>query len=446
MLEALAVITNLLEKVSVLVSTALVLVLLRPAEVWLGETGRYASPRRRLFLFAVFAAISVWGIFLGFEIDGVSFNTRAVGVIVAGYLGGRRVGSSVGAIAGGIYAFLVEPGLAVYVFLASVIDGGLAGLFSRRFGTSLIAITLGALAAQLIHHAVLGVVFWLIDSQQAIAIASNIGLHSAKVAANTIGVVLFMALLNLTRELEQARADAKTSHELARSAKLEALQYQLQPHFLFNLLNTLAFLIRTNPIKARELTIDLADFLRYTLSQNEDQRTLHDELTQIERYVELERARFGDGLEFTPPVLDDELSRRIILPPLILQPLVENALRHGARDGRVRVEIDVDELDNGDVWIRVLDNGPGPPTAQADPSGQATTPPTSRKKHRSIGLDNVRERLERFFDENVSLTLRARSMGGACAEFKIPAHEADESSGLRRLARQHLRDAVIPPS
>lgn len=445
MLEALAVITNLLEKVSVLVSTALVLVLLRPAEVWLGETGRYASPRRRLFLFAVFAAISVWGIFLGFEIDGVSFNTRAVGVIVAGYLGGRRVGSSVGAIAGGVYALLVEPNLAVYVFLASVIDGGLAGLFSRRFGTSLSAITLGALAAQLIHHAVLGVVFWLIDSQQAIAIASNIGLHSAKVAANTIGVVLFMALLNLTRELEQARADAKTSHELARSAKLEALQYQLQPHFLFNLLNTLAFLIRTNPLKARELTIDLADFLRYTLSQNEDQRTLHDELTQIERYVELERARFGDGLEFTPPVLDDELSHRVILPPLILQPLVENAIRHGARDGRVRVEIDVDELDNGDVWIRVLDNGPGPPAIQAEAPGSGA-PQTHRKKHRSIGLDNVRERLERFFDDHVSLTLRARSMGGACAEFKIPAHEADEKSGLRRLARQHLRDAVIPPS
>ncbi len=441
-MEAFNLIFNLLEKVSVLVAAALVLVLLRPAEVWLSQTGRFASLRRRAFIFALFCPLSIWGIFLGFEIGGMAFNTRAVGIIVAGYLGGRIVGSLVGATAGIIYAMLAPPELAFYVFAASVIDGLVAGFVARKFGTAMLTLTIGAVVAQLTHHVTLGALFWTIDPERALQIASNVGLHSAKIAANTIGVVLFMGLLGLTRELDQARQDAQTSRAQVRSAKLEALQYQLQPHFLFNLLNTLAYLIRTDPLKARELTLDLSEFLRYTLSREmQEETTLADELEQIERYVELERARFGSGLIFEITPIDDDLAGRILLPPLILQPLVENAIRHGSVDGEVHVHIEVEQTEEGAVWIRVLDDGPGPPSPDAEEA------PRRARRHESVGLKNVRERLDRYFRGEVLLDLKPREdhLSGACAEFRIPAEALrSDSHTLTDHARKRLKEAVAP--
>lgn len=425
--QALELSVNLLEKVSVLLSTALVLVLLRPAEVWLSETGRMASRRRRLFILAIFTPIAIWGIFLGFEIDGLGFNTRSVGIIVAGLLGGRRVGCAVGAIAGAAYALVVPDDLAWFVFAASIIDGGVAGLVARYFGVSVKSVALGAIAAQLAHHISLGAVLFMMDVEAALSIAGNVPLHTAKITANTIGVVLFMSLLTLARDLQLARTDAQTSREVARSARLEALQYQLQPHFLFNILNTLAYLIRVEPLKARQLTLDLADFLRYTLSREDDDTTLREELKQIARYVELERARFGDGLRFELPELDEHLAARVTLPPLILQPLVENSIRHGAQEGKVCVTIEVESSDSDHVWIRVLDDGPGPrlgeegDSEERDEEGDSALPSGGRAHHRSVGLHNVRERLARYYDEEVVLVLRPRDSGqGACAEFLVP--------------------------
>lgn len=443
-MEAIELIINLLEKVSVLVATSLVLVLLRPAEVWLSETGRFASLRRRAFILAIFGPLAIWGIFLGFELGDQNFNIRAIGIIVAGFLGGRLVGSLVGALAGMINALIAPPELAFYMFAASVIDGLVAGLIARKFGVNVRTIILGAIAAQLVHHVTLGAVFLAVDAEAAIRIASNVELHAAKIAANTVGVILFMGLLGLTRELDQAREDAVTSRAQVRSARLEALQYQLQPHFLFNLLNTLAYLIRTDPVRARELTLDLSEFLRYTLSRDDQETHLRDELEQIERYVELERARFGEGLVFVASTIDQDLAHRIILPPLILQPLVENAIRHGAREGSVRVDVRVAPDARGDVWIRVLDDGPGP---MDESEKQRSRTSRRAKRHRSVGLENVRERLERFFDGSVTLTLRHRNDGqqGACAEFCIP-NEAlrTDSKTLTDQARTRLKEAVSP--
>lgn len=468
--QAIELSMNLLEKVSVLVSTALVLVLLRPADVWLSETGRMASRRRRLVILAVFTPLAIWGIFLGFEIDGLGFNTRSVGIIVAGFLGGRRVGSLVGVVAGVVYALVMPDDLAWFVFAASIIDGGVAGLVARYFGVNLRSVVFGAIAAQLAHHIALGAVLFALDMDAALQIASNVPLHTAKITANTIGVVLFMSVLTLARDLQLARDDARASRAMARSARLEALQYQLQPHFLFNLLNTLAYLIRVEPIKARQLTLDLADFLRYTLSQRDDETTLRAEFEQLARYVELERARFGDGLVFElPEEIDEEIEDALTLPPLILQPLVENAIKHGSSaEGKVCIRVELEPLSGADhqalleaerarqqrrpgawmahqiealswpkkrVWIRVIDDGPGlgaeEPTrrivsteGQEKTRGREESLDTHRRdrQHRSVGLENVAERLARYYDEEVTLTLRNREDGerGAVAEFAAP--------------------------
>jgi LytS/YehU family sensor histidine kinase len=123
---------------------------------------------------------------------------------------------------------------------------------------------------------------------------------------------------------------------------------------LFNLLNTLAYLIRTNPTKARELTLDLSEFLRYTLAKQDEQTSLKAELDQIERYVDLERARFGEGLQFRVAAVDEQILDEVAVPPLILQPLVENAIRHGARDGKVELCIEVIR-DDDMLSVKVLD-------------------------------------------------------------------------------------------
>ena len=435
-MELITLIIQMLEKVSVLVATALVLVLLRPAEVWLTETGQRASLRRRLVMILVFAPLAVWGIFLGFEIGGMTFNVRAVGIIVAGYLGGVRVGAIVGLISGLVYAAMAPEGLVGWVLIASIIDGVVAGLWARRFGTGPRAVIVGALLAQLVHHAAPGLVFFAVDPATALSIASNIELHVAKIGATTIGVALFMGLLGLVRERERALADARHSQAAARDAQLEALQYQLRPHFLFNLLNTLAYLIRTDPTRARETTLDLAEFLRYTLTRADAETTLREEIRQIARYVDLERARFGEGLRFSFECADEALPDALRLPPLILQPLVENAIQHGATEERVCVEIIAARDDDGLITVRVLDDGPGPPPEDAD---------APARRHQSVGLHNVRARLERFFHGRAHLTLSARDGGGACAALHIPdgAWLAPPAS-LGERAREQLRKVALP--
>lgn len=437
-MEAIYLVINLLEKVSVLVAVALFLLLLRPAEVWLGETGARASVRRRVFLVLLLGSLAIWGTFLGFEVEGMRFNIRMVGIIVAGYLGGAWVGLSVAAAAGILYAFQAPPQVAVYVLAASIFTGLGAGLWSRQFGTAVISVAAGSLVIQIAYHLCLGAVMAVIDWELALAQGSRLTLHMAKITANSVGIILFMGLLSLVRELEAARKDASASRAAARSARLEALQYQLQPHFLFNLLNTLSYLIRTRPDRARELTLDLADFLRYTLAGEDDETTLGDELDQIARYVDLERARFGDGLRFSVDLVVDDQILDLPVPPLILQPLVENAIRHGATDGAVDVQIMVRR--NGDkVIVDVLDDGPGPGrnTAATD-DGEASS---TRK---SVGLVNVEERLSRFYRGQADLSLSARhDGGGARARVRLPRAPAPTGRhGLANQAREKLREVI----
>lgn len=442
MLEALELVIRLLEKVSVLVASALVLLMLRPAEVWLGETGSQASFRRRAFLVAVLGGLAIWGVFLGFEIDGLRFNVRMVGIIVAGYLGGAWVGIAVG-LAAGLIAALAVPVYAWFALVASVLEGWLAGLWSKRFGTGLVSAVLGAVIIQLAYHVGLGGIFAALRFEEAMRLAGHVELHAAKIAANAVGVTVFMGLLKLVRQLELARREARTSRAMVRSARLEALRYQIRPHFLFNVLNTLAYLIRTEPAKARELTLDLAEFLRFTLGEGDDETTLREELEQIERYVDLERARFGDGLQFEVGDLPSQRAAEASVPPLILQPLVENALRHGAVDGEVEVRVEVEQRDDA-VEVRVLDDGPGPrgewPSEHAAPTSSVGD---AVEREGGVGLENVQERLKRYYRGRSQLTLTDRESGGACARVLIPLESPDdESFGLKRQAREQLKKVL----
>ena len=201
--------------------------------------------------------------------------------------------------------------------------------------------------------------------------------------------------------------------ELAR-AELRALRAQVHPHFLFNTLNSIAALIGENPVAAEDLVTRLGDVFRYSLtSARHDNVRLADELEFVRNCLAIEKARFGDRLrleEAIAPGLDE-----IMVPPLLLQPLVENAVRYAVstreEGGRVRIEA----AREGDrLSVTVADDGPGF-TPGAAPSGHG------------VGLESVRERL-RFAGGVHALEIASRPGQGARGSVVLPCAPAQAAS------------------
>jgi two-component system LytT family sensor kinase len=195
--------------------------------------------------------------------------------------------------------------------------------------------------------------------------------------------------------------------ELAASAQLAALRAQINPHFLFNSLNTIAQLISVDPAKAELCVERLAEIFRYMLTRGEAQFVpLADELNMVEAYLEIERARFGDELVFEERI--DEQARRVLLPGLILQPLVENAVKHGVSrkigGGRVTIEA---RLEQGDLRLAVCDTGVGVREGAA-------------VFEDGVGLRNVRDRLTRLYGDDYSPEVTSRPGYGTTVSLRIP--------------------------
>lgn len=215
-------------------------------------------------------------------------------------------------------------------------------------------------------------------------------------------------LASFRQELSQKDLIEERLKALATQAELKALKAQINPHFLFNSLNTVASLIATNPQKAEEATLKLADVFRYTLSSsNKELVTLRDELDFLDSYLDVEKARFGNKLKVIKFVQPDTLNTRI--PSLILQPLVENCLKHGRTpEGDARIEIRC-SLDANDINIEIHDQGRGAPEEiKKGIYSQGT------------GLKNVNERLLKLFGEGCGLRIKDNSPSGTIAMLTIP--------------------------
>jgi sensor histidine kinase YesM len=195
--------------------------------------------------------------------------------------------------------------------------------------------------------------------------------------------------------------------ELVRT-RLEVLRMQLNPHFLFNTLHTISALIHENPDDADRIVARLSELLRVSLEQSDSQEVpLRQELDFLERYLQIEQTRFQDRLAVEMQVesgLDD-----ILVPSLILQPLVENAIRHGIepREDTGRVKIAARRLD-GMLELKVSDNGPGLPESEVAPSREG------------VGLSNTRSRLSHLYGANHQFELTPASGGGLEARLLIP--------------------------
>ena len=189
-------------------------------------------------------------------------------------------------------------------------------------------------------------------------------------------------------------------------ARLQALLHQLNPHFLFNTLNGIASLMHSDVDAADRMLVRLSELLRITMSHTGAPRTtLREEIAFLERYLEIERIRFRNRLEVVIEVGDDALDAQV--PSLILQPIVENAVRHGiepqSRTGRVELRAG---REAGDLVLTVSDNGSGIP-----PGGPG---------REGIGLANTRARLAELYGAAQHFELVNRPEGGLCVRIVIP--------------------------
>ena len=194
---------------------------------------------------------------------------------------------------------------------------------------------------------------------------------------------------------------------LLKYSELKALQSQINPHFLFNVLNTMTSLIRTNPEKAREVTIDLSNYLRYNLDNNVKSVELIKELNQINTYIKIEKVRFGDKLNILYDV--DESLYNFQIPSLIIQPLVENSIKHGILKKRDNgcVKIIIKKIGK-DIEITIEDDGVG--------IEQTIIDNLDKQIKENIGLKNVHQRLKLLYGEGLNIKKLEQ---GTRIEFKI---------------------------
>jgi two-component sensor histidine kinase len=211
------------------------------------------------------------------------------------------------------------------------------------------------------------------------------------------------------RERETARLQAETAQlqtQLA-EARLSALNAQLNPHFLFNTLHAISSLVERDPRGVRRMIARLSELLRYTLDGGaEHEVALGQEIAFLERYLEIMQIRFQGQLEIDVQIRDD--ARDALVPNLILQPLVENAVKHGvdkvSGTGKIRI---LARRETDRLVLSVSDNGPGPQKiAKLDEAG--------------VGLANIRQRLEQLYGSAQSLTLTESPGGGTIAQIAMP--------------------------
>jgi len=221
-------------------------------------------------------------------------------------------------------------------------------------------------------------------------------------------------------QLELAEVDRRRSGLV--EAELRALRAQISPHFIYNALTTIAAFVRTDPDRARDLLLEFADFTRYSFRRRGEYTALADELQAIEQYLTLERARFGDRLRVTLRIAPDCLT--VMVPYLSLQPVVENAVRHGLEPKSGPGEIVVEALSDGaDVRISVEDNGVGedPERIQAALDGVAQAD--------SVGLSNVDMRLRATFGEQYGLVVETAPGAGTRVLMHVPRFAARTHAG-----------------
>lgn len=212
-------------------------------------------------------------------------------------------------------------------------------------------------------------------------------------------------------QLELAELDASRTRLM--EAEVRALRAQISPHFIYNSLGAIASFVRTDPDRARELLLEFADFTRYSFRRHGEYTTLAEELRSVERYLLLEQARFGDRLRVTLRIAPEVLP--VAVPFLCIQPLVENAVRHGLEDAEDGGHIRIVAHDQGqECVIEVEDDGAGedPEVVRRALGGDAAID--------STGLGNVDGRLRNAFGDDYGIVVETAPGAGTRVVVRVP--------------------------
>ena len=207
--------------------------------------------------------------------------------------------------------------------------------------------------------------------------------------------VLFYYLILNYEDLQEKIKNETELKTLVKEAELNALKSQINPHFLFNSLNSISSLTITNPDKAQEMLIKLSEFIRYSLKHDDiEQSSFKLELENIQKYLDIEKVRFGERLKYVQKVNENCYNFKI--PNMLLQPLIENAIKHGVYESMDEVLVKLEcNCDNDHLNIRIIND---------------YDPLATKKKGRGIGLKNIRERLLLIYQKHNLLEINKGNM------------------------------------
>lgn len=196
-------------------------------------------------------------------------------------------------------------------------------------------------------------------------------------------VVLIYYLIIYNNNLKERKENEVKLMEMINEAELNLLKSQINPHFLFNSLNSISSLTITNPAKAQEMIIKLSDFLRYSISRTSNQKSsLKSEIENIQRYLDIEKIRFGSRLKFVFDI-EDTQCMSATLPAMILQPLFENAIKHGVYESTETITLYLTCVTEEDFLVISIKNN--------------FDPESPSRKGAGIGLRNIQERLRLIY-------------------------------------------------
>lgn len=226
--------------------------------------------------------------------------------------------------------------------------------------------------------------------------------------------------LRLEREMFERRSREAVLLQQVTEAELRALRAQVNPHFLFNSLNTIANLVVTDPVRAEAMILRLARVFRYVLAHSSQSMTsIGEEVEFLRTYLEIEEARFGERLKVEFEIAPDVTGQPI--PSLLMQPLVENALKHGLapKPGSGRLWISAKSMGN-QICIKVEDDGVGLQPSGLEKTNGNYDPTSGRKETGGVGVANVAQRLATLYKDRARLRVEQRETGGTRVSLIIP--------------------------
>lgn len=297
------------------------------------------------------------------------------------------------------------------------------GAHGRRSATTILLLLASAIVVAIVANVVVASIRWeLLRDVLSAARARRGNLHrgprlfdpisTLQDVVTALGILAAGLARDYSRRYRARQAQTARLEAQLAEARLDALRRQLDPHFLFNTLNAVSSLVERDPRGVRRMIARLSDLLRFSIEGSDaPEMSLERELELLQRYLDIMQVRFQGRLEVA--IDADATARSAMVPSMILQPIVENAIKHGVSqlEGVGRITIDA-RVENRELVVRVSDNGPG---LQGRDTSLATE---------GVGLRNTRSRLEQLYAGRARLTIGDHPGGGAEAELVIPFHTA----------------------